>query len=43
MKRARNFSDFDINVLFGIVQNYLHIVENKKKTDDSIVKLKNEA
>ncbi|XP_018576805.1 myb/SANT-like DNA-binding domain-containing protein 3 [Anoplophora glabripennis] len=42
IKRARNFSDFDKNVLFEIVQNYLHIVENKK-TDASNVKLKNEA
>ena len=31
-KRAKNFTDYDKNILFEIVQKFRHIVENKKPT-----------
>ncbi|KAJ8913098.1 hypothetical protein NQ315_006600 [Exocentrus adspersus] len=41
VKRARNFSDFDKNLLFEIVQKYINIIENKQ-TDATNIKIKNE-
>ncbi|KAJ8911556.1 hypothetical protein NQ315_007937 [Exocentrus adspersus] len=41
VKRARNFTDFDKNLLFEIVQKYMNIIENKK-TDATNIKIKNE-
>ena len=41
-KRAKNFTDYDKNILFEIVQKFRHIVENKK-TDATNVKEKNDS
>ncbi|KAJ8948262.1 hypothetical protein NQ314_008442 [Rhamnusium bicolor] len=41
-KRSRNFTDYDRNLLFELVIQYKHILENKK-TDGTSVKQKNEA
>ncbi|KAK5648363.1 hypothetical protein RI129_003255 [Pyrocoelia pectoralis] len=39
IKRARNFTAFDKNLLTDIVTDYLHIIDNKK-TDATNVKMK---
>ncbi|KAJ8962445.1 hypothetical protein NQ314_005741 [Rhamnusium bicolor] len=41
-KRSRNFTDYDRNLLFELVIQYKHVLENKK-TDGTSVKQKNEA
>ncbi|KAJ8927265.1 hypothetical protein NQ314_020266, partial [Rhamnusium bicolor] len=41
-KRARNFTDMERNLLFDLVMEQMHIIENKK-TDATTIRHKNEA
>lgn len=41
-KRARNFSDYEVNVLLSLVRKYVRILEYKK-TDSNTIRIKNNA